>query len=163
MRNHFILMKRDGFNNAGEMISASTGIKALCNYGKGPLWERTRCKDMINAGDDILLYAAGDGPDTKHIVGFAKVESIESWNRRHKREYPILLDGVPQKVINLKCQTLFAQPLPMRSVIEKMTFAPENIKKWGVCFMGGMRSIKTVDFDTLMKEVVKLQATGGAA
>ncbi|RAK01640.1 hypothetical protein [Aliidiomarina maris] len=156
-KQHFILMKRDGFDNQGSLISATSGIQALCRAGYWPLWERTRCKSMVKPGDDLLLYSAGDGKDTKHIVGFAKVERIDTWRAEYAKSYPILLDGVPERILILSKQTLFKRPLSMREVIAKMSFAPDNLKKWGVCFMGGMRSIPTKDFDILMKEIVKVQ------
>lgn len=147
MNTHFVAIKHKGFDKDGRGISAADGIKALLKAGIWPLFERTRCKNMVAPDGKVLAYAAGTGEGM--VLAQAEIADVVQWNRRLAEKYPLLMDGVPDKVLILKNGQFLGSPVLVRDVIGKTSFAPQNLKKWGTCFMGGMRSLNERDFKIL--------------
>lgn len=149
-REHFLLIKQSGFNAKGELLSACESAKALLNANMWPLWENTRCQHMVKPNHQLLIYLAGEEPDAKKVVASASVKSIQAWNDNvHKPRYPLLLDGIPRKVLILERINIFDNPISFISKLDKLSFIPENKKKWGIALMGGMRSLTSTDFEEL--------------
>ncbi|NCN44761.1 MAG: hypothetical protein GW898_10670 [Thiomicrospira sp.] len=149
MKKNFVLVKNSGYNKSGHPISASDGIKALLSEGIWPLFERTRCKNMVASGGRILAYTAGGQKDSGMIIGTAEINDVLTWNRKFESRYPLTLDGVADKVLILKNCTILDNPIKVRDVIAQTSFAPNNPAKWGVCFMGGVRSLNESDYQIL--------------
>jgi hypothetical protein len=149
MNNHFVLIKHAGHDTNGHSISATDSIKALFNAGMWPLFERTRCKNMVAPGGKILAYTAGHKKDSGMVIGMADIDAVLPWGRKFESRYPLSLDGVADKVLVLKNCKLFDTPVKVKEVISQTSFAPQNSAKWGVCFMGGARSLIESDYRIL--------------
>lgn len=152
-REHFILIKKAGFDNSDRFLSASECANALLDNMLWPLYEKTRCQHMVQAGHRVLIYLAGDEADCKHVIAKAEVNGVELWNSAHKKRFPLMLDGVPNRVLILKNVVRFERPVDVRSQLRQLSFIPANHKKWGVALMGGMRSISATDYAILCGEV----------
>ena len=148
-KSHFILIKRSGFCARLKMISATESAHKLLHSRIWPLWEGTRCKSMVKAGHKVLIYLAGDESDCKKVIAMAVVKNVVDWSSKHKRCYPLMLDGLPTKVLELKEVRYFDSPVDVREKLDTLSFIPQNKKKWGVAMMGGMRSLNKADYDVL--------------
>lgn len=142
----YLLIKRSGFRRDGARLNARDSALALLTWGRWPIWKGTRNKDRVKAGDRVAVYLAGRGKDTKRTMATAKIQEILPWADRMHAECPILVDGIPLKVLVLTEVQVLAEPVEIRPLLPRLRFLPSNPKKWGVAFMGGMRSLSAGDF-----------------
>lgn len=56
------------------------------------------------------------------------------------------MEGIPELVLKLSNINILKQPVDIIENLNKLSFIPENKKKWGVAFMGGARRINEADF-----------------
>jgi len=82
------------------------------------------------------------------VIAKGEVTEIAKWSDALKQQYPLMLDGTPSKVLMLGNIELFPSSIYVKDRLSEITFI-NNPRKWGAGFMGGMRALKAVDFDTL--------------
>lgn len=150
-REHYLLMKRSGFDASGHYLSATDSATALFRAGFWPLFKRTPCKNQVRAGQKILIYLAGNEPDCRNVIASLTVKSIEEWNEtRHRAACPIMLDDIPSLVLNISNAKMFINPVPIKEHLPKLDLVPKtNPKRWGVALMGGMKSLTLNDYTAL--------------
>lgn len=149
-RYHFLVIKKSGFSSDGKVLTARESTEKLLAAGFWPLWKNTRCKHMIGAGNQLLFYLAGAEPGCRAVIAQASVEHVDIWtDRAFKKNYPLMLDGEPDKVIRLHNVSYMSAPVNLLTVLDRLSFVPENRTKWGVAMMGGVRSLTTQDFNIL--------------
>lgn len=147
MKNFFVLVKLPGFSSDGSKLSARASALKLLECGYWPIFNRTRNKKLMKTGDEIAVYLGG--PYNQIIIATATIASIEDWDRKHARNYPLFMDGIPEKVLNLSSATILKQPVDVIEKINELSFMPENKLKWGVAFMGGARRVNERDFQII--------------
>lgn len=148
--NHFLLVKRDGFDASGKVLSARDSALALLNAGIWPLWEFTRNRHAIKSGDMVAVYLTGEG--NRVVIATAQVERVTPWNSAASRRYPLLLDGSPYAVLYLTAVNVFSTNKPVLPQLRRLSFMSKKLiesRKWGVAFMGGVRSLTPADFKVL--------------
>jgi len=149
-RDHFLLIKRSGFLSNHSAVSATEGAKALLKAGVWPLWRNTKCKNMVRSGHRVLIYLAGPESDCGNVIASAVISGVVDWeDRKHRRGYPLMIDGEPLKALLLEKVSVFDKPVSVSDRLDHLSFIPENKKKWGVAMMGGMRSLTDSDFMVL--------------
>lgn len=150
LRTHFILIKRGGSTRTGERVTAMEAAKLLLECGLWPLWERTRCRKMLGAGNRVLIYLAGSEVGCGKVVASAVVDAVEPWSvRRHHTRYPLILDETPDRVLSLTEVKFFRKPVSVRDKLDQLSFTSSNRAKWGSAFMGGVRSVSQEDYEVL--------------
>lgn len=142
---HYLLIKRGGPDASGRDLSASKSAECLLDCGIWPLWEHTRNRKAIKAGDQVAVYLAG----SSEVVATATVRAVEQWTSALRRTYPLMLDGTPHAVVKLSDVTKFAAPIDVRSRLDRLSFIQPGVAKWGVAFMGGTRATSAADFSAL--------------
>ncbi len=153
IRSHFMLIKQSGYDAKLRPLTAYESAKALMLSGLWPLWSGTRCKHMVSVGHQLLIYAAGFEKYGKCVIGTARVQSLDEWkDAAHKNRYPLMLDGIPEKVLIFDDVSLFDVPVDLRTKLDTLSFVPKNKKKWGVAMMGGMRSLSEADYATIIDQ-----------
>lgn len=152
-RTHFILTKQESFTPSGQLFSATEAALTLLKRKEWPLFSGTRCRHMVRPGHRVLVYTAGSDPDCRRIIASARVADVVSWKASDSDNYPIILDGVPEKSLVLDEIEIFEPPVDFLAKLDDLSFIPENRKKWGVAMMGGMRSIELSDFKTLTPDI----------
>lgn len=60
-----------------------------------------------------------------------------------------MLDGEPDKVIRLSSICYLGTPVDLLTVLDRLSFIPDNRNKWGVAMMGGVRSLTPEDYIVL--------------
>lgn len=149
---HFILIKHPSETHDGMLRSATESCQSLLSWGLWPLFENTRCRLMIKAGNQVLIYTAGQGKDARRILATAKVADIVKWSPKIERACPLFLDGIPVSALVLEHIAYLGSPVNIKDHLDDLSFIPENREKWGVAMMGGMRSIPENDFKTLSSQ-----------
>lgn len=144
-KNHFVLIKKSGFDVNQSFKSAKDSTNLLLDAELWPLYKNTRCQHMVKAADRVLFYLAGEEPEGRHIVASAIIKSVEDWSMMHRSGYPLLLEDIPSKVLMLTDIERFMSPIDVKQHLDKLSFIPANRQKWGVAFMGGMRAISEKD------------------
>jgi hypothetical protein len=148
-REHFILIKHPSELNDCTSVTATEAAKALLDAGFWPLFEGTRCRLMVRAGNKVLIYTAGQGKDSKRFIASATVSEVKVWDRKLAVRCPIFLEGIPVSALILGDIQYFDSPRPISDVLDNLSFIPANRQKWGVAMMGGMRSIDARDYEIL--------------
>ena len=149
MAQYFVLVKREGYCRKGSMLSARESATLLIDNSIWPLWEKTRCRKMVAEGDKLLIYLAGNEPGSQSVIASAKIAKISDWNRKYSAMYPLMLDGIPERVLHLCEVKHFKHAVHVPEVLSKLSFAPKNRSKWGTAFMGGMRNLNKADYSIL--------------
>lgn len=152
-KNHYLLMKRKGISPTGRRMSASESAKALLDVGFWPLFKQTPCKNIIQPGQQILIYLAGPDKDCQQVIASVSIGSIEHWSdRKHKAACPIHLDDIPSLVINMTDVKVFERPVKIKERLDMLDLVPKsNPKKWGAALMGGMKTLTHNDYNVLSK------------
>ncbi len=151
-RSHFILMKHPSETNNGRILSATDAASALLDWGFWPLFEKTKCRLMVQPGNSVLIYTAGQCSDARQVIASAQVADVVQWHRRLSTGCPIFLEGIPVSALALSHIERFPNPVAITDHLDDLSFIPENRKKWGVAMMGGMRSITQPDYQTLTEK-----------
>ena len=149
MTQFFVLIKKEGFSESGSLLTAKESAQLLIENRIWPLWEKTNCRKMVSVGDELLIYLAGRECGAQSVIASAKIIKISQWNRKVSATYPLMLDGVPERVLHLSDIRYFQKALHVPSVLDKLSFTPKDKSKWGVKFMGGMRNLNKRDFAVL--------------
>lgn len=139
---HYILIKREGPDARGRMLSAAQSADQLLSAGVWPLWEHTRNRKAIAAGDHLAIYLAG----ASQVVATAAVAAVSSWNATLRNSYPLQLDGTPVAVLRLADVQRLVVPVDVKARLARLSFVPPGSRKWGVAFMGGSRAVGAADF-----------------
>lgn len=145
--NYYLLIKREGLGAKGQRLTARQSAVALLEQGIWPLWEHTKNRKAIAAGDLVAVYLSGDGGGK--VIASAKVEQVAEWSSSLARAYPLMLDGTPFSVLKLNNIGLLPEPVAVKERLSRLSFVNASSKKWGVAFMGGCRSIDKTDFGVL--------------
>tara|TARA_A100001391_G_C5076844_1_gene279351 strand:+ start:97 stop:573 length:477 start_codon:yes stop_codon:yes gene_type:complete len=151
LRNHYLLMKRDGFTASGELIGATESALALLDIGFWPLFKRTPCRKMVKPGQKALIYLAGRDKDCQRIIASVTIESIAEWSKQlHAEQYPLMLDDIPNLVLNFSDIQIFKTPVLIKEHLDKLDLVPkQNPAKWGMAMVGGMKSLSDNDYRVL--------------
>lgn len=149
MTQFFVLVKQEGFSENGALLSAKESAKLLLDSRIWPLWERTNCRKMVAAGDEVLIYLAGMEPGAQSVIASAKIEGISEWSRQYSKDYPLMLEDIPAKVLRLSDVKYLPDAIHVPGVLDKLSFTPKNKSKWGTAFMGGMRHLSKADYSIL--------------
>jgi len=144
---HYLLIKSDCVSAAGARMSARESAMALINKGYWPLWEHTRNRRAIAAGDKIAIYLSGTGGS--EVIATATVDMIAQWNTAFARGYPLVLDGTPFAVLLLAKVKILVKAVPVKERLARLSFINQGSPKWGVAFMGGTRAVSAADFAVL--------------
>lgn len=143
--NHFILIKQASYNKAGKTLTARQAAMALLDAGIWPLWEFTRNRKAMKAGDHVAVYLAGKG--NQQVIAKATIVEVSAWSGDDARKYPLVLDGTPESVLRLATPEVLNNPVKVHAILDKLSFIKSQ--KWGVAFMGGTRRVQKSDFVTL--------------
>lgn len=147
---NYILIKKESRDRTGKLLTADAAVDQLLAWGGWPLWSFTKCRKAIAAGDRLCAYVTGFSPNPYHVIAEACVAEISPWNASDERTYPLVKDGLPHVVIRLARPRKFKTPRPVRNHLSALSFIPDNQRKWGVSFMGGVRKVSDADLDLLL-------------
>jgi hypothetical protein len=131
----------------GARYSAFDIAKKRLNKSAWPIYKGTQNRNVIAAGDTILVYLGGHNRYSQSVIARARIKSVEDIGRRTP---PAIDSGAAQrappfKVLHLEDVEEFKMPVYIRRLLGKLSFLP-NTKNWGVSLVGGCRRISSEDF-----------------
>ena len=129
--NYYLLIKREGLDAKGQRLTARQSASVLLERGIWPLWEHTKNRKAIAAGDLVAVYLLGDGGGK--VIASARGEQVTEWS----------------SALKLNNIRLLPEPLAVKERLSRLSFVNASSKKWGDVFMGGCRSIGKTDFGVL--------------
>ncbi len=118
------------------------------------LFSRTSLKDYIVEGTKLLFYIGGKKTLGGHVIASARVEKIENWNYLKgvvdTEEYST---DLPAQVVRLTDVKVFKEPVGFQEKLPSLSFAPKNLKYWGVVLQGGCVGLSNDDLKILNPQI----------
>ncbi|WP_444920870.1 EVE domain-containing protein [Microbulbifer sp. CnH-101-G] len=150
--NYFVFVVSDSEDIDGNIISAKEILEYRISKLMWPLYRRTQNKSKLKVNDRCLFYLGGRKSNSQTIVGMSAVKSITPW-LGHMRtiDHESILSEYPSTVLHLQAFEYFNRPVEVKSILDDLSFIPQNRVKWGTAFQGGVRKIKRHDFDIILK------------
>lgn len=108
-------------------------------------FKNTAHRTRISANDRLLFYCS-DRRVGGQVIAKAKVVAIRP---PLKEEMGLIGSGTADTVVDFDCIDEYTDPISFRSILPSLSFAPQNMKKWGNVVFGGCRSISDADFRTI--------------
>ena len=153
MKNFFLLIVSDGFDFSNQKKSAFETMQLRLESLTWPIYQRTPNKDIIKSGDECLVYIAGKGLNSRHIVCTFEVEEIDHKNISAKKTIEIdMANGTPIKYLVPKEIIFFDNPVYIPSLLSKLSFIKKNKQYWGAYLQGGCKKITPSDFNLIVNQ-----------
>lgn len=144
-KNFYILVAGDGFDDVKH--SAYEIAKSRIEKRYWPINKNTRNRKSIKSGDVCMFYISGRNENSQTIIGEAVVGEVldivvdECVNNEIEPSYSIYISSIKlSSIITLK------DPMPIRPLLNNLSFISKNIEKWGSSFQGGCRRISKEDY-----------------
>ena len=145
--NYYILIVGDSFDGH-KRIDPYEELKKRLDSNFWYLYKNTKHADKIKTNDKVLFYASGIG--NQKIFGKASILKKE---RVTKVKHNTYTSNTPIFCLKFDKINNFSNPKKMSELILKTSFFKEspkqNLKKWGVFLMGGVRKITQSDYKYL--------------
>ena len=150
-QNYYLLISGAGANQFGKVVSALDVVESRLASELWPIYEHTRNRKVLKAGDICVVYLAGTAPFGQTITHQFTVEEIVVPGRRR---LPIDqgLASTAQLTIALKISSLltFRPPRSVRPKLNALSFVGPNKMRWGMAFHGGCRRLSEADYRLLI-------------
>lgn len=133
MSNCFILIVANIYDSFG---NRKNSLEEFYNRIRNNSWNlnhSTANKELIQEGDRVAFYVS----EGRKIVGQAVISEKISLNNKNDISYKLSFSNI--KIF--KSQISFLDKLKLSSM------KPNNLSKWGVIVMGGLRKISNSDFE----------------
>ena len=143
-----IVSRAEGLD--GKWVPAKEMASRRLEAKQWGLYSNTRCRREIAVGDEIIVYLAGTGLDTRHFVAKAVIAIINRTVKEYKGDGGDVLTDRPTSILELEHIEWFKNPVSIYSIKEKLNFIPKNNPKWGCVLQGGARKITQTDRDLIV-------------
>ncbi len=153
----YILITTDKETISGAKISAFEIVKQRLKIGKWPLYKGTNFIDKIQESNECLVYIAGYKKFSQHIISKIKIQKVEILNKEHDYEEKLfdIISTPALKVLEFKPQEINDNKfINIRDEFSSIDFIPNNMKRWGIFFMGGVKRINSKDYYHLSKKLI---------
>jgi hypothetical protein len=145
----FVLIKKESFGARGGRFTAEESAEMLLKHKVWALYSQTPNYKNITTGDSVVIYCGGhDRGRTQCAIAKATVANIRDWKKSDSATYPLELDGMPGKLLELDGIEKF-EPVDVKLHLDQLDLTPKNRAKWGVALIGGVKRITANDFNVL--------------
>lgn len=150
----FLLVTADPDLKGGGKGSAYELVAARISTRTWPIYDGTRNRGRMKAGARVAFYVAGSRANAGKIVATGSVTG-----RRHFRQGAVGADPPefwteqPHIVLELGDVSVLEAPVVFKEKLPRLSFCPQNLKKWGTILMGGSRAIAAPDWAILFEDV----------
>lgn len=143
MKEYYILVANDSENRFGKKIPAADVIRQRMENKQWEIYQGTKFRDFLKAGDVCIFYAAGKKSGSQNFIGEGEIKNIH--------DSPICIAEYlnqenPLKYIEFSKTINYKDSVSIREKLDLLSFIPENRKKWGMVFMNGCRKIQEKDY-----------------
>jgi predicted RNA-binding protein len=144
--NYYILISSPAQQRTGEMSRGYDVAIERLEKGIWPMFQHTRNRKQIAAGDRCLIYISGSESTAQHVVASATVVANKE-TRSYRDEY--YYDAAPSNLISLTNAEVFKSPISLKDIIQQLTICPKNAVRWGCALQGGARAISLEDYELI--------------
>lgn len=148
---YYILVTSDAEHVGGYKVPALKVIKERIEKREWPIYSHTRNRKSFAPGDLCLLYVGGQRNYCQTLFGKFRIEKVVKPSRDYLVDTEDIMTDIPETVLKISDCNIFPVPINIKPILSKLSFFPENEKKWGVVFMGGSRKISEEDYKILIK------------
>lgn len=145
---NFLFVTMPQFNENGARIESEEVFRNRISENRWAVYSQTRNKKNISSGDNVIFYVS-NAKTGGQLVASAKVESLVD---PEKNSYFLEEHGVVDYFVTFENVTIFDKALLFKSLLKDFTFCPQNIAKWGVILMGGIRRLEDFDYNLIIKK-----------
>jgi hypothetical protein len=109
------------------------------------------------AGDRVVVYVGGQRARSQAFVATAEIIGMDDVSGVRRRRSPDSFDAGNQVVTWLRLGTVreLVPSVPIRGLLDSLSFTPSNKARWGVALMGGVRVIGDDDWGLIVPSGVK--------
>lgn len=147
---YYVLIASDIRTERG-IIPSSVAIPERVTRGYWALGENTALRKRFRSGDRVVFYAAGRGGSTflgAAVLASASIQHSVFQREEFEYEYDYLL-GAGYGVW-LEDVVMFSNPVPARSILDRLSFVGPRRDNWGVYFHGGAKRISEEDYNQII-------------
>jgi len=147
--NHYIIIVSpvEGFN--GKLIDPVFIAKGRVTHGYWPFYQSTSHRKELQAGDNALIYLAGETKYSQKILGWVRIEGIEQNVRKIPKFESALVVPKPTDIALITKYIFFDELIPIKPLVSKLSFIL-NPEQWGKYMQGGCKKISADDFDVVL-------------
>ena len=151
MHAYYVLVVNDSEDLDGHRVPAIEVAKRWLSDNEWPMFKRTFNMKQIRAGDKCLVYLAGYNELSQHIVYKARVKAVIPPGNGARLESNLISEPAAS-ILKLEEIEQLNPPCPVREILPRLSFRPENMTKWGRVFQGGCRKISESDYNMIVSK-----------
>lgn len=143
---HYLLIVNDCWDDMDNRIPAMKVAQHRLEQGLWSLYANTPHRKFLQAGDEVLIYLAGQSEGGKTFIAKAKVKGITTEPRLLLELY----GEPPISAIMLENVDRFQNCPKISDIKDELEFVPKGTHKWGCVMQRGVKRIKEKDFSRIM-------------
>ena len=146
----FIFVTMPQFTDSGSRLSSQEVLEQRLAENRWAIYSNTRNKNRIKPGDKVVFYTS----NRKTGGEISAAAQIKEFLRPEKNKYYLEEHGVVEYLVLFEDIKFFKRPVSFRKLLENLSFCPQNIQKWGVILMGGIRKLNTADYQIIISNAI---------
>lgn len=146
---HYLLIVNDCWDDMGKRIPARQVAMHRLAQGLWSLYANTPHRKLIQEGDEVIIYLAGQSEGGKSFIAKARVKGVTT----EKRLLFGLYGEPPISAIILEDIERFQSCPKIIDIKDELEFIPKGNPKWGCVMQRGVKRIKGKDFFRIMTAV----------
>lgn len=131
--------------DGGRMYAAEIAQRRITAC-KWPLYKNTPHRKEVLPGDRFVIYLAGQGPESQHFVASATMQGVTTGNGYDADGQDVIITP-PESVLILSDVFRFTKLIPIRLILNQLSFIPRNSTNWGVVMQRGCKKISENDYE----------------
>ena len=147
-RDAFLLIAADNFTLADKRVPAHIIATHRLNLRKWPIFAGTRNRRVFKSGDDVLIYLAGKGELSGHVVAQTRIAAARPAKPHEEIDPHNVLATAPVLVLELCEVRQLDPPVRIKSLLSRLSFVSPG-PRWGAALMGGCRRLSAADYEVL--------------
>lgn len=132
--------------DTGSRISAQEVLERRLAENRWAIYSNTRNKNRIQPGDKVVFYTSNN----KTGGEISASAQIKEFIRPQKNKYYLEEHGVVEYFVSFEDITFFDRRANFKNLLKSFSFCPQNIQKWGVILMGGIRELNAADYQIII-------------
>jgi hypothetical protein len=145
------MVTSDSETISGDRIPAEEVTFHRLKSSRWPLYSRTKNRLSLSKGDTLLFYVGGQ--ISKHrqcIIATGIVLNKYQWsNYMLPIDTDDSLSDSPAYILEIGGISFYKTPVLIKTLLDKLSFTPKNIAKWGAVLQGGCLEISAQDLNII--------------
>lgn len=139
---YYLLIVNDCWDDKGKKVTAREVAIHRLERGLWNLYANTPHRKYIEAGDQVIIYLAGQSREGKTFLASAVVKGITDDYKSLKGLY----GDPPIAAIMLGDINMFQTCPKISEIKDELDFVPKNNPKWGCVMQRGLKVISEEDY-----------------